>query len=182
MIDDFNPSYVPDYDVRINKHHHYESDQRFGMLRIQYPDEVWGVVGRYRNGYWIAQCDCGATVRVNTHDIQRGIPRGRCCMSEECRAKWSVMAEAILREHNQMRQERQSVTLPPGTQRVTRARSGRPPLDIAGKTIGRLTPQKFVSGLGWICVCGECGGELLVPNSAQVAVRGMRKCGGECVV
>lgn len=136
--------------------------------REYYPGQMWGnltLEGRdlkeayngntFHGGYWIATCKCGATVRVHSSWLRSGVRRGRTC--PRC-------------------------SLPGDEKRKYGFGKGRQPLDLEGKVFGRLTPIQFVRGSGWICKCGECGGELLVTTSAQVAVKGMRKCRGECVV
>lgn len=53
--------------------------------------------------------------------------------------------------------------------------STRPPNDIAGKQVGRLTPVLYETNKGWWCVC-ECGERELVRYSRDIKRCGERPC------
>lgn len=57
---------------------------------------------------------------------------------------------------------------------------GRPPLNLAGKTFGRLLAVRYEKGRGWLCECGECGGRLWVRYSHQLEKLGRTVCEDLC--
>ena len=58
-----------------------EPGDRFGHLTVVNRDMVDGLWGGLSMGWWIAQCDCGAYVRVHTRDLRRGSRRAYACPS-----------------------------------------------------------------------------------------------------
>lgn len=110
--------------------------------------------GYYCDGYWLARCICGATVRVHTSWLRLGLRRAMTCGKCPLPKRYSDTGDTAQRGH--------------------------PPLDLAGKPIGRLTPIRFIRSIGWLCQC-ECGGECVLRNSAAVKHAGFRPCDGSCV-
>lgn len=57
-------------------------------------------------------------------------------------------------------------------------RKSKPRIDLTGKKFGRLTPQYYIKGGKWHCIC-DCGNELDVDtrnlNSNHVAVYKKKK-------
>jgi hypothetical protein len=130
----------------------YEFKPGYRHERIVLVDHDWqdGINGPYHDGWWIAQCECGVVMRVKTQWLRQ---RCRCASAcEVCLARipWQ------------------------------RPRSGRPPKDLAGMIIGRLTVETWQPGIGWVCRCQTCGGQETCRNSQMVVRRGVVGCDGRC--
>ena len=107
----------------------------------------------FSDGWWLARCDCGATIRVQTRWVRVNLRKSRAC-------------QACLERIPPKRSEN------PG---------GRPHKHLEGMVIGRLTVNLWYPGIGWLCTCATCGGKEACKNSAEVTRRGTRGCDGTCV-
>lgn len=144
--------------------HGFKPGYRHEQLTLVDRDWQSGLHGnKFCNGWWLATCECGATVRVKTQWLRLKFRCARACA--ECLSK---MPELTSRPNRQPRAENAKPL-------------GRPHKQLEGKVFGRLTVRMWCNGLGWLCGCEECGGQEVCRNSAYVMRRGSIGCDGTCV-
>lgn len=128
---------------------------RVGNLILIRRDMRPGLKRNYSNGYWIARCPGGFSVRIHTQDIIRRSMKLQGCGGSDGRCK---------------------VCAPPQRLRRQLGFPSRPgALWRVGQTYSRLTVLEWIDKLGWLCEC-ECGEFEYVERSRMLESRGRKPC------
>lgn len=124
----------------------------FGHLTIVERDlEPSASFGSLSNGWYLARCDCGnpELIRLHARHIRAQAQLAWSCANPEfhCKSKRAELGD----------------------------RRGRPPFDLAGQKLNRLSVGMFERGVGWEALC-DCGEIEIHRNSRNLLLASIRPC------
>ena len=123
-------------------------------------------------GYWWALCQCGTRYKVHTRDILNARRKAYSCPNCPKPPRRKLKSD-LLRKPPETR-------TPLTRQQLAQKLLDRPHRGPAwrhlNQTYGRLTPVRWVDKQGWVCRCGECGGEHIIRRSQQLGQIGLTRC------